>query len=77
MCFRFDVAGAYLLGLDSRALIDAPLTRAIGPIVTALSDPESPLGFHTVREYRGGTSSDRWRSHTARLFDAYRAGLRI
>lgn len=73
----FDVAGAYLLGFDGRALVDAPLATAIGPILTELSDPESPLGFHTVREYRGGTSNDRLRSHTARLFGAYRAGLQI
>ena len=71
----FDVAGAYLLGLDGRALIDAPLAMAIRPILTELSDPESPLGFQTVREYRGGTSNDHLRSRTARLFRAYLNGL--
>ncbi|MEO7190258.1 MAG: hypothetical protein ABI051_04320 [Vicinamibacterales bacterium] len=71
----FDVAGAYLLGLDGRTLVDAPLATVIDPFLTALSDPESPLGFQTVREYRGGTSNDSWRSQTARLFRAYRDGL--
>ncbi|MCR4376412.1 MAG: hypothetical protein NUW22_16350 [Acidobacteria bacterium] len=73
----FDAASAYLLGLDGRDLVDAPLAAVTGPILTALSDPESPLGFQTVREYRGGTSNDRLRSHTARLFGAYRDGLGI
>jgi predicted nucleotidyltransferase len=73
----FDVAAAYLLGLDGRGLVDAPLAKAIEPILAALSDPESPLGFQTVREYRGGTSNDHWRSQTARLFRAYRNGLGI
>ncbi len=71
----FDIAGAYLLGLDGRALVDASLATAIGPILTELSDPESQLGFQTVREYRGGTSDDRLRSQTARLFRAYLDGL--
>lgn len=73
----FDVAGAHLLGLDGRELVDAALAAAIGPILVALSEPESPLGFQTVREYRGGTYSDRFRSQTARLFAAYRNGLGI
>jgi len=73
----FDVAGAHLLGLDGRELVDPPLAAAIGPILAALSDPESPVGFQTVREYRGGTYSDRFRSQTARLFAAYRSGLRV
>lgn len=71
----FDIAGAYLLGLDGRALVDVSLATAIGPILIELSDSESPLGFHTVREYRGGTSNDRLRSQTARLFRAYLEGL--
>jgi predicted nucleotidyltransferase len=57
----FELAGAYLLGLDGRALVDPPLTTAIVPILKQLSDPESPLGFHTVREYRRGASNDRLR----------------
>lgn len=73
----FDVAGAYLLGLDGRALVDLPLAKAIGSILTELSDPESPLAFQTAREYRGGTYNDRLRSQTARLFGAYRDGLGI
>jgi predicted nucleotidyltransferase len=71
----FDVAGAYLLGLDGRALVDPPLTAAIIPILTQLSDPESPLGFRTVREYRRGDYNDRFRAQTARLFRAYLDGL--
>lgn len=71
----FDVTGAYLLGLDGRVLVDSPLAATIGSILTELSDPESPLGFQTVREYRGGISNDRLRSQTARLFRAYRDGL--
>lgn len=71
----YDVAGAYLLGLDGRALVDSRLATSIGPILAALSDPESPLGFQTVREYRSGTSNDRLRSQTARLFRAYLDGL--
>jgi predicted nucleotidyltransferase len=73
----FDVAGAYLLGLDGRALLDMPLATTIGPILTELSDPESPLGFQTVREYRGGISNERLRAHTARLFRTYQDGLGI
>lgn len=73
----FDVAGAYLLGLDGRALVDPPLAQAIGSILIELSDPESPLAFKTVREYRRGAYDDRLRSHTARLFDAYKDGLGI
>lgn len=71
----FDVAAAYLLGLDGRPLPDPPLATAIVPILTQLSDPDSPLGFRTVREYRGGDYSDRFRAQTARLFRAYLDGL--
>ena len=71
----FDVAAAYLLGLDGRALLDPPLTAAIAPILAQLSDPESPLGFRTVREYRGGDYNERFRLQTARLFRAYLDGL--
>ena len=71
----FDLAGAYLLGLDGRALLDPPLAAAIVPLLTQLSDPESPLGFRTVHEYRRGDYSDRFRAHTARLFRAYLDGL--
>lgn len=70
----FDVAGAYLLGLDGRPLVDPPLATAIGPILRQLSDAESPLGFQTIHEYRG-ISTDLWRSKTARLFRAYISGL--
>ena len=73
----FDVAGAYLLGLDGRALLDAPLITAIDPMLAEMSDPESPLGFQIVREYRGGTSDDRSRAQTARIFRSYREGLGI
>lgn len=70
----FDVAGAYLLGFDGRALVDSPLAAAIGPTLLKLTDAESPLGFQTLNEYRG-MSDDRWRSRTARLFRAYLNGL--
>ncbi len=73
----FDLAAAYLLGLDARPLIDEPLAQVIRRTVSELSDPESPLGFLTVREYRGGASDDRLRTHSARLFHAYRDGLGI
>ncbi|MBI1873939.1 MAG: hypothetical protein HYZ58_03910 [Acidobacteria bacterium] len=73
----FDLAAAYLLGVDGRPLIDAPLAQVIKPILAELSDPESSLGFQTIHEYRGGSFSDRWRLHTARLFRAYEDGLRI
>ena len=70
----FDIAGAYLLGIDGRALLNQPLANAIRPTLLALADPESPLGFQTIHEYRG-MSDDRWRSKTARLFRAYLNGL--
>lgn len=73
----FDLAAAYLLGLDGRPLIDAPLAHVVTPILVQLSDPESSLGFQTVHEYRRGPFDDRWRSRTARLFRAYRDGLGI
>jgi predicted nucleotidyltransferase len=71
----FDVAAAYLLGLDARPLVDEPLAGTIGPILAMLTDPESSLGFQTVREYRGGSSDERLRTRTARLFGAFRDGL--
>ncbi len=40
----FDVAGAYLLGLDGRALVDPLLATAIAPILAQLSDPEISSG---------------------------------
>jgi predicted nucleotidyltransferase len=73
----FDLAAAYLLGSDGRALMDTPLAEVVRPVLGELSDPESALGFRTVHEYRGGFSDDRWRSHTARLFRAYADGLGI
>jgi len=42
---------------------------AFGVLLTR--NPESPLAFRTVREYRGGDYNDRFRSQTARLFRAY------
>jgi predicted nucleotidyltransferase len=73
----FDLAAAYLLGVDGRALLDTPLAQVVRPVVGELGDPDSSLGFRTVHEYRGGFSDDRWRSHTARLFRAYADGLGI
>jgi predicted nucleotidyltransferase len=71
----FDVAAACLVGLDARPLLDDRLAETIRPILAALADPDSSLGFETVREYRGGSSNTHQRTKTARLFRAYRQGL--
>jgi predicted nucleotidyltransferase len=73
----FEVAGAHLLGLDGRPLVDDALATTIRPILVALADPESSLGFSTVREHRSGWLDERLRVLTARLFEAYRTGLGV
>jgi predicted nucleotidyltransferase len=73
----FEVAGAHLLGLDGRPLVDDALATTIRPILVALADPESSLGFSTAREHRSGWLDERLRVLTARLFEAYRTGLGV
>jgi len=74
---EFDLASAYLLGLDSRPLLDDLLAEAIKPTLATLTDPDSSLAFGVAREYGRGMSNEVLREQVGRLFKAYAQGLRI
>lgn len=73
----FEYTSAYVLGLDGRLLVDEPVGRAVGAILTRFQDPYADVVRLLLTERGQRMPSDDQRAEVVQTFGWYRRGLGI
>jgi len=70
----FEYTGAYLLGVDGRRFLDAPLRRTLPVLLDRFDDPDADVVAIAVGEKGRLYLDDEQRTETFELFRWYRLG---